>query len=184
MFMKFFIISDIHGSLPAIKQALKAYEIEKADMLIICGDYLNHGPRNDIPLGYNPKEVAEILNEKKDSIICVRGNCDSEVDQMLLEFPVLDASSSLFIGNKRVLIHHGHLYTEKQLEKWTKPGDIILSGHTHISLLEKKEERVFCNPGSISIPKGNTIPSYGILTENKLELKALSDFVVYNTLEL
>ncbi len=174
--MKFFIISDIHGSLPAIKQALTAFDVEKADMLIICGDYLNHGPRHDIPIGYDPKQVAELLNKKKDSIISVRGNCDSEVDQMLFEFPVLDASTSLFMGNKRVFIHHGHLYDEKQLEMWTKPGDIILSGHTHISLIEKNKERIFCNPGSISIPKGNTIPSYGILTETKLELKSLSDF--------
>ena len=182
--MKILIASDIHGSAYYCDKLIKAYRSEKADKLLLLGDILYHGPRNNLPKDYDPKKVIAILNEIADEILCVRGNCDSEVDQMLLEFPVLDASSSLFIGNKRVLIHHGHLYTEKHLEKWTKPGDIILSGHTHISLLEKKEERVFCNPGSISIPKGNTIPSYGILTENKLELKALSDFVVYNTLEL
>ena len=97
--MKFMFISDIHGSLLDLQQAIKVFESEKADKLIILGDYLNHGPRNPLPEGYDTKQSASLLNEYKKKIIGIRGNCDSEVDQMMLEFPVLESSCRIFMDD-------------------------------------------------------------------------------------
>ncbi|MCQ2613580.1 MAG: phosphodiesterase [Treponemataceae bacterium] len=167
--MKLFIVSDIHGSVPAFEKALAAFEKEQADYLVICGDYLNHGPRNDLPEGYDTKKLAPMLNTYKDVIIGVRGNCDSEVDQMVLDFPVLAPYAHILLPcGKRVFVHHGHIYTEEQAAELCTPGTVIVSGHTHVSLLKTEEmcgkgEYTFMNPGSVSIPKGGTKAGYAVI---------------------
>ena len=176
--MKIFVISDIHGSLVALEKALEAFNKEKADYLLICGDFLNHGPRNAIPEGYNTMETVKVLNQYKEKILAVRGNCDSEVDQMILEFPMLPDYLTIILNNgNRIFVHHGHLYTEEYFSKFLTEKNIILSGHTHIPELEIKKINnknfIIMNPGSISIPKGVSLASYGIIEEegSKIKLK-------------
>ena len=153
------VISDIHGSAPDLQAALDAFSARKPDVLLLCGDFLNHGPRNDLPAGYDTRKTAALLNAHKDKIICVRGNCDSEVDQMMLEFPCLNAYTTLFFGaggaklNGRIFVHHGHLYDRAQLKKWLSAGTLVVSGHTHVTVLEEEDGLFYFNPGSISIPK-------------------------------
>ena len=165
--MKLFIISDIHGSLSAFHKALHQFDNEKADFMIICGDYLNHGPRNNIPEGYDTKNLALELNQIKEKIIGVRGNCDSDVDQMLLEFPVLAPISNILLPNgTRVFVHHGHLYSEEDCSKLLPANSIVVSGHTHIPVLENKLKLTFVNPGSVSIPKSDSKPGYALITSD------------------
>ena len=147
--MKLFIISDIHGSLYYLKKVMEIFEKENYDKLVILGDELYHGPRNPLPKDYSPKEVIEILNKYKDKIIAVRGNCDSEVDQMVLSYPIMSDYSMIYLGNKRVFLTHGHIYNIDNPLPMSE-GDILLYGHFHIPMIEKKDERYFFNPGSIS----------------------------------
>ena len=157
--MKILVISDIHGSSEALRTVLKSFP--EFDLLVICGDYLNHGPRNPLPEGWNPKETAEILNSLADKIVCVRGNCDSEVDEMVLSFPCLAAYTNIYLApNKagdgrqnRIFVHHGHLYDREKLKSWLPEGTLVISGHTHVTVLEKDGNMTFFNPGSISLPK-------------------------------
>lgn len=154
--MKFLILSDIHGSAKSLEAALAKFE-KDCDALILCGDYLNHGPRNPLPDGWDTKKTAEILNAHKDKIICVRGNCDSEVDQMMLTFPCLAAYTTVAIpsskGIRRLFIHHGHLYSREELASWLPKDTLVISGHTHVTVLEKDNGLCYFNPGSISLPK-------------------------------
>ena len=166
--MKVQIISDIHGSASLLKRTLDCER--NADLLILCGDFLNHGPRNPLPEGWNTKECASLLNEQKKRVISVRGNCDSEVDQMMLTFPCLNAYTNLFfpqadtsILNGRIFIHHGHLYKRSELKELLPTGTLVISGHTHISLLEEEDGLIFFNPGSISLPKCENGRTYGLL---------------------
>ncbi|MDY2755069.1 MAG: phosphodiesterase [Candidatus Treponema excrementipullorum] len=173
--MKFFVLSDIHGSYEDLKRCKEIIDSEDGDGVIICGDYLNHGPRNAIPAGYNPGACAGLLNSFKDKIISVRGNCDSEVDQMLLEFPVLESHTRLYVfgngtgeqsPNKRtcmVFIHHGHLFDRENLLKNNPTGTVFIQGHTHVPLLEVQEGSLFFNPGSISIPKTEAGKTFGVI---------------------
>ena len=135
--MKIFVISDIHGSIYYLEKALECFEKEEADYILILGDILYHGPRNPLPKDYNPRLVAEKLNLYKDKIIALRGNCDSEVDQMLLEFPIMSDFTNLFLGDKRIFATHGHLFAEEKLP--IGEGNILISGHTHLPLAEKKD---------------------------------------------
>ena len=139
--MKILVISDIHGSVSAFDKVLTVFKNENCSHMIICGDYLNHGPRNDIPSGYNTKELAARLNEYKSVITGVRGNCDSEVDQMMLEFPVMAPHTEMLLPcNGRIVrffVHHGHLYETEKILEWTKPGTVIISGHTHVPVLKE-----------------------------------------------
>lgn len=157
--MKYLIASDIHGSAYYCRQLLEAYQAEKADRLLLLGDILYHGPRNDLPKEYQPKKVIEMLNVHKQDILCVRGNCDTEVDQMVLEFPVL--SDYCVIVDKEHLIYatHGHNYNEENLPPLHK-GDILLCGHTHIPKCTCHEDYTYMNPGSVSIPKENSWHGY------------------------
>jgi len=168
--MKIFVVSDIHGSIYYLEKALECFKKEEADYILILGDILYHGPRNPLPKDYNPKLVAEKLNLYKDKIIALRGNCDSEVDQMLLEFPIMSDFTNLFLGDKRIFATHGHLFTEEELPMGK--GDILISGHTHLPLAEKKDTYIF-NPGSITLPKEGNPHSYGILTSSSWEIKDL-----------
>ena len=170
--MKFFILSDIHGSASAFERAAHAFEKEGADYLVVCGDYLNHGPRNPIPEGYDPQRAAKLLNGYKNRILAVRGNCDSEVDQMLLEFPCAGDYLVFFSGSRRFFVTHGHLWNEKNLPPLL-PGDVFISGHTHVPVLEERDGRVFLNPGSPSIPKDGSEPGYAIIDDGAIVLKNL-----------
>ncbi|MGL5961019.1 MAG: phosphodiesterase, partial [Cetobacterium sp.] len=127
--MKIFVISDIHGSSYFLKKALEAFHKEKADQILILGDELYHGPRNPLPIDYNPKEVVEILNKYKEKIIAVRGNCDSEVDQMLLEYPIMSDYSIIFLNGKKIFATHGHIYNEDKMPNLSA-GNILIYGHT------------------------------------------------------
>lgn len=170
--MKLMFISDIHGSLYYLEKALLRYEKEMPDQLIILGDLLYHGPRNPLPMNYNPVEVLNKLNAIKDKIICVRGNCDGEVDQMVLEFPILAEYSIVLFEGKKIFATHGHKYNGDNLPPLAN-GDIIIHGHTHIPVAEKVDNIYILNPGSISLPKQNTPNTYGVLESNNFILKDL-----------
>lgn len=157
--MKWLIASDIHGSAYYCQKLFERYEAEKADRMILLGDVLYHGPRNDLPRDYAPKEVIKILNGIKNEVFSVCGNCDSAVDQMVLEFPVLAEYSVLETDGRLIFLTHGHIYNEEKPLPMKK-GDILLSGHTHVPKCTKKDGLVFMNPGSVSIPKENSPHSY------------------------
>jgi len=170
--MKFMIASDIHGSAYYCEKLLEAYKREEADRLFLLGDILYHGPRNDLPKGYDPKAVISMLNNMKEEILCVRGNCDTEVDQMVLEFPVLADYAILPVENKLLYATHGHVYNKENPPKMMK-GDILLNGHFHVPALEELEGFIYLNPGSVSIPKENSQHSYMIFEENTFVWKNL-----------
>jgi uncharacterized protein len=170
-------MSDIHGSLKYLKKGIEAFEREKADYLILLGDLLYHGPRNDLPEEYNPKEVSTLLNKYKEVIISVRGNCDAEVDGMILDFPCRADYSIILHCYKRIFVTHGHLYNESNLPNLSK-GDILIYGHTHIPIAKKVDDVFILNPGSISLPKENHLSTYGIIEDNEFQVKAL-DGIVY-----
>ncbi len=164
--MKFLILSDIHGSAACLEKALASFE-NKVDAIILLGDYLNHGPRNPLPEGWDTKRTAELLNARKEKLICVRGNCDSEVDEMMLTFPCLASYSTIALhtasGIRRVFLHHGHLYDRTKLSSWLPKGTIVLSGHTHVTVMEEDNGLFYFNPGSISLQKGCDGKTCGIL---------------------
>ena len=170
--MKWMIASDIHGSSLYCGQLLEAYNREKADRLLLLGDILYHGPRNDLPEGYAPKRVIEMLNPLQKDIFCVRGNCDTEVDQMVLQFPIMADYALLALGKRAVFITHGHIYHNAHLPP-LHPGDILLHGHTHVPACEEYASHIYPNPGSVSIPKENTPRGYMTLTENLFLWKTL-----------
>lgn len=170
--MKWMIASDIHGSACYCEKLLAAYAREKADRLILLGDLLYHGPRNDLPRNYAPKRVIAMLNEKRDEILCVRGNCEAEVDQMVLEFPVLADYALLALENKTVFLTHGHVFNENHLPP-LKDGDILLHGHTHVPCRHLHETYAYLNPGSVSIPKEDSWHGYMTLDGGEFVWKTL-----------
>lgn len=157
--MKWMIASDIHGSCFYCKQMLEAFDREQADKLVLLGDILYHGPRNDLPREYAPKEVIAMLNERKEQLLCVRGNCDTEVDQMVLDFPVMAEYAYFVDGDIQIFATHGHHFHEKQLPPIQK-GTILLHGHTHVPVCREHEDYIYMNPGSVSIPKENSWHGY------------------------
>ena len=168
--MKWFIASDIHGSAYWCGKMLESYKAEKADRILLLGDVLYHGPRNDLPEEYAPKAVIEMLNKIKDEIINVRGNCDTEVDQMVLEFSVLADYAYITDESTTIFATHGHVYNTAKLPPMKK-GDILLHGHTHIPACEEYENYTYINPGSVSIPKENSHHGYIILENRKFTWK-------------
>ena len=176
--MKLMIVSDIHGSAYYCEKMLQAYQKEKADKLLILGDILYHGPRNDLPKEYNPKLVIEMLNNIKEEILCVRGNCDTEVDQMVLKFPVMAEYCILYLGKRMIFATHGHVFNKEHLPM-LKKGDILLNGHFHIPKCEKFEDYIYMNPGSVSIPKENSEHSYMILDQDTFYWKNLEGSVYH-----
>ena len=157
--MKWMIASDIHGSTFYGRQLIEQYQKEKASRLILLGDILYHGPRNDLPQEYAPKTLIPLLNAMKEDILCVRGNCDTEVDQMVLEFPILADYAALDIGNQIIYATHGHVFNEGKLPP-LHHGDILLCGHTHVPKCIEHENFIYMNPGSVSIPKENSPHGY------------------------
>ena len=159
--MKLMIASDIHGSAYYCKKMIEAYQKEQADKLLLLGDILYHGPRNDLPKDYNPKEVIAMLNPLKQELLCVRGNCDTEVDQMVLEFPILADYCFLELDGQTIFATHGHHFNP-QNPPMLKDGDILLNGHTHIPANQNMGDYIYMNPGSVSIPKENSAYGYMI----------------------
>ena len=170
--MKLMIASDIHGDFDSAERLLAAYRASGAERLLLLGDILYHGPRNDLPAGYAPKRVIELLNSISEELLCVRGNCDTEVDQMVLDFPILADYALLSLDGLTVYATHGHKYSPQNPPPMKK-GEILLTGHTHIPAAEPFGNRSFyINPGSVSIPKEGSHKSY-ILYENR-------EFVFYS----
>ena len=168
--MKLMIASDIHGSAFYCEQMIEAYKREGADKLLLLGDILYHGPRNDLPEGYAPKEVIAMLNEMKNEIYAVRGNCEAEVDQMVLNFPVMADYCILAIDGLTFYATHGHVYNENNLPPF-REGDILIHGHTHVLKAEQREGYILLNPGSVSIPKEGNPPTYAVLEDKVFTIK-------------
>lgn len=163
---KFLIASDIHGDAQTAGRLAEIYRESGAERLVLLGDILYHGPRNDLPEGYDPKKVISILNELCDDILAVRGNCDTEVDQMVLEFPILADYAYIFADGLRIFATHGHNFNTSKLPP-LKKRDVLLHGHTHVPASEPfGDENIYINPGSVSIPKENSPKSY-ILYEDR-----------------
>ena len=182
--MKWMIASDLHGSAYYCRKMLEAFEREGADRLFLVGDLLYHGPRNDLPREYAPKEVIPLLNGKREKLLCVRGNCDAEVDQMVLEFPVLADYAVLPVGQRLIYATHGHIYHVKNLPPLA-PGDVLLHGHTHVpAWTEFGQGNLYLNPGSVSIPKENSPHSYMTLKGNTMQWKELESSAVFHELTL
>ena len=182
--MKWMIASDLHGSAYYCRKMLEAFEREGADRLFLLGDLLYHGPRNDLPREYAPKEVIPLLNGKKEKLLCVRGNCDAEVDQMVLEFPVLADYAVLPVGQRLIYATHGHIYHVKNLPPLA-PGDVLLHGHTHVpAWTEFGQGNPYLNPGSVSIPKEDSPHSYMTLEGNTMQWKELESSAVFHELTL
>ena len=181
--MKFLIASDIHGSAYYCGLLLKAIATEKADRVLILGDILYHGPRNDLPECYAPKKVIEMLNPLKDKLLCVRGNCDTEVDQMVLDFPILADYSVIPVGERLIYATHGHNFNENNLPPISK-GDILLNGHTHVSKCVEHSDFIYMNPGSVSIPKEDTPHSFMTLKEGKFLWKNLETMEIYKEFKI
>lgn len=168
--MKWLIASDIHGSAYYCKKLLERFEQENADKILLLGDILYHGPRNDLPKDYEPKKVIELLNAISDKIICVRGNCEADVDQMVLDFPIMADYCILDMGEYIIYATHGHLFSEEHPPKLHK-GDILLCGHTHIPKCTEHDTYTYINPGSVSIPKNNSHHGYMTLEEGAFSWK-------------
>lgn len=161
--MKLFFASDLHGSLPATKETIDLFTASEADHLILLGDLLNHGPRNPIPEGYSPTQVAELLNQYSKQIIAVRGNCDSEVDQVLLSFPMMmDYAWILLESGQRLFLTHGHLYNANKRPELSE-GDVLAHGHTHVPVAELQDGITVFNPGSMTLPRNGLPRSYGLM---------------------
>lgn len=171
--MKLMIASDIHGSAHYCRKLVELFRKEQPDRLLLLGDILYHGPRNDLPREYNPKAVIPMLNEIKDSIMCICGNCDTEVDQMVLEFPILTETCLLYWNGRMVYASHGH-HVNPEHPPFLRPGDILLNGHTHVPKWEKMGENWYLNPGSVAIPKEKSHHSYVILRDEEVLFKTMS----------
>ena len=167
--MKYMFASDIHGSAYYCRKMLDAFEKEGAERLVLLGDLLYHGPRNDLPKEYAPKQVIPMLNAMKDKIYAVRGNCEAEVDQMVLEFPVMADYAILVLNGLTFFATHGHLFNQDQMPP-LKAGDILVHGHTHLLKAEKVNGHYILNPGSTSIPKGGNPATYAILDEQDFQI--------------
>lgn len=181
--MKILIASDIHGSAYYCRKLVEVFKKENAERLLLLGDILYHGPRNDLPKEYAPKAVISLLNPLKDKIFSVRGNCDTEVDQMVLEFPILADYCILPVGERLIYATHGHIYNETKLPPLQK-GDILLNGHTHIPKCTNHENYVYINSGSVSIPKENSPHSYITLENGIFKWKDLENGNIYNDYSL
>ena len=177
--MKLMIASDIHGSAFYCRKLLEAWKSEQPDKLLLLGDILYHGPRNDLPKEYAPKQVISMLNEMKNELLCVRGNCEAEVDQMVLEFPVLADYCILYEEGHMIYATHGHVHNEKNVPP-LKKGDILLHGHTHVPMCTEHETYTYINPGSVSIPKEESAHSYMIMENGTFTWKNL-DGEIYKT---
>lgn len=165
--MKLLIASDLHGSAYYVEKLIEKYRESGAERLLTLGDLLYHGPRNDLPRDYDTKLTAKLLNGIADELICIKGNCEADVDQMVLDFPVLTESGCLYEQGHVIWLTHGHVFNMQNPPKMKK-GDILLHGHTHVPAIvhfggESGKDFTYLNPGSVSIPKENSHHSYMIM---------------------
>lgn len=172
--MRWMIASDVHGSAKWCGRLLQAYSDEGCQRLVLLGDLLYHGPRNDLPEGYAPREVIGMLNAMRARLLCVRGNCEAEVDQMVLEFPVLADYALLAFGETGIYCTHGHVFGEENPPPLCE-GDVLLCGHTHVPKLAEHAEFVYLNPGSVAIPKADSAHSYMLFDGKQFIWKSLED---------
>ncbi len=177
--MKLLIASDIHGDAECASALLAAAERENAERILLLGDILYHGPRNDLPSGYAPKKVIEMLNASADKLISVRGNCEAEVDQMVLAFPCMSDTATVLDGERGVEIcmSHGHIYNPDRLPP-LPCGSVFLYGHTHLYAIERKNGILCLNPGSVSLPKGGNEKTYATYSDGVFEIKTLDGAVI------
>lgn len=174
---KILVVSDIHGCLPTLQQVVDFYQKERYNLMIVLGDILNYGPRNCIPNGIDAKGIANLLNSIKEDIVAVRGNCDSEVDQMLLEFPIMETYTILIEGGKRIFLTHGHVYNEEHMP--TIRADAFFYGHTHLWKLERNStDTLVCNTGSITFPKQNRIATFVTIDNGIVNVRALDGSII------
>lgn len=173
--MKIMIASDIHGSALYAGQLMARFDAEQPDRLLLLGDLLYHGPRNPLPEGYDPMGVCALLNADgvRQRIVAVRGNCDSEIDQMVLQFPMMGDYALLLSDGRTLFATHGHIFGPDNPPPNVTPGALVVSGHTHVSMCERRGELWFVNPGSVSLPKQNTTRGYMILEPSGLSHRAL-----------
>ena len=157
--MKLMFASDIHGAADCCEKMLKRFDEEKAEKLFLLGDILYHGPRNDLPADYAPQKVIAMLNERKSQLLCVRGNCDTEVDQMVLEFPIMAEYALLYLDGRTVFLTHGHKFNNDN-PPLLGDGDILLHGHTHVQTIDESRSYTYMNPVSVSLPKNGMRKSY------------------------
>ena len=176
--MRLIIASDIHGSGYYCEQLLNAFDREKADKLLLLGDILYHGPRNDLPEEYGPKKVISLLNDRKDILICVRGNCDAEVDQMVLDFPIMAEYCMLTEDGLTMFATHGHHYNESHLPPLGHI-DVLLNGHTHVPKCVKHDDYYYMNPGSTTLPKENSHHGYIVYENRKFVWKDMDGKVIH-----
>ena len=182
--VKWMIASDIHGDFECARLLVERYRASGAQKLILLGDILYHGPRNDLPSGYAPKKVIELLCPLSDELLCVRGNCDTEVDQMVLTFPVLADYAMLCADGLTVFATHGHNYNTDKRPPLGK-GDVLLHGHTHVPAAQSfGNENWYVNPGSVSIPKENSPKSYIVYENRVFSYRNLDDGKEYKRLTL
>ncbi len=178
--MKFIIASDIHGDALACEAVLKAAKRENPDKILLLGDILYHGPRNDLPEGHAPKKVIELLNAEADKLICVRGNCEAEVDQMVLSFPVLSDNAVVFDGERgiQIFMTHGHKHSPSSLPPLPR-NTLFLSGHTHVPRFEERDGIICLNPGSPSLPKEGNPKTYAIYDRGEIKVVDLDGNIVF-----
>ena len=178
--MKLMIASDIHGSARWCGRLIEAWRAEGEPRLLLLGDLLYHGPRNDLPDDYAPKRVIEMLNGIREHLLCVRGNCEAEVDQMVLSFPVMADYCAIPLGDRIIYATHGHIHGETNPPP-LMPGDILLCGHTHVPAYNRHEDFTYVNPGSVSIPKNGSAHSYMTLEGETFTWKNLETLEAYRT---
>ena len=170
--MKWMIASDLHGSGYYCEKLLQAFDREGCDRLILLGDLLYHGPRNDLPERYDTKEVAQMLNQRRERLLCVRGNCDCEVDQMVLNFPIMADYAVMPVKDRLLYMTHGHQYNDR----WPlpmAPGSILLNGHFHVPCCREMENFIYMNPGSVTLPKEDSWHGYMLLEDGSFLWKDL-----------
>lgn len=170
--MKLMFASDIHGAADCCEKMLKRFDEERAEKLFLLGDILYHGPRNDLPADYAPKRVIAMLNERKNKLLCVRGNCDTEVDQMVLDFPIMAEYALLYLDGRTVFLTHGHKFNTDNPPS-LNDGDILLHGHTHVQTIDESRNYTYINPGSVSLPKNGMPKSYLIYEDGIFTIKEI-----------
>jgi len=168
--MKYIIASDIHGSAHWCRKLVENFHREEAERLILLGDILYHGPRNALPEEYDPMSVAAMLNAPELCTLGVRGNCDAEIDQMVLDFPMFCDYALLGWKKRSIVLSHGHIFSPDNLPPMRK-GDVFISGHIHVPVCEEKNGVLCLNPGSVSIPKEDSTYSYLLFDEGLFQWK-------------
>lgn len=182
--MRIGIVSDTHGDVLAWQKAVNIFG--QVDLVLHAGDVLYHGPRNRIPEGYNPGKLAESINDFKAPVLIAKGNCDADVDQLLIKTPLAQPYLFTMLNNKRILVHHGHNLLGERLEELVAGWkiDLCISGHTHIAVSTKINGCIFFNPGSCALPKGGGVASVGLWEDNTLKLIDINTNSILHTLSI